>query len=56
VIDQAIGVIRSRSGSSADEAFERLAHISQAENALFAVAERLVERLRGGRARHHETR
>ena len=54
VIDQAIGVIRSRSGSSADEAFERLAHISQTENVkLFAVAERLVEEAaRRARARH----
>jgi GAF domain-containing protein len=44
VIDQAIGIIRSRSGGSADEAFERLTHISQTENIkLYAVAERLVE-------------
>jgi GAF domain-containing protein len=44
VIDQAIGIIRSRSGASADEAFERLTHISQTENLkLNAVAERLVE-------------
>ena len=54
VIDQAIGVIRSRSGASADEAFERLAHISQTENVkLYAVAERLVEdAARRARARH----
>src|SRR5277367_452893 len=44
VIDQAVGIIRSRSGGRADEAFERLAHISQAENIkVHAVAERLVE-------------
>src|SRR6201999_3106325 len=44
VIDQAIGIIRSRSGGSADEAFERLTYMSQAENIrLHAVAERLVE-------------
>ncbi|MHA7653843.1 GAF and ANTAR domain-containing protein [Mycobacterium sp. ML4] len=44
VIDQAIGVIRSRSGGSADEAFERLTHMSQTENVkLYVVAERLVE-------------
>jgi AmiR/NasT family two-component response regulator len=44
VIDQAIGIIRSRSGASADEAFERLTRISQTENVkLYAVAERLVE-------------
>jgi GAF domain-containing protein len=44
VIDQAIGIIRSRSGGSADEAFERLTHMSQTENIkLYAVAEQLVE-------------
>jgi GAF domain-containing protein len=54
VIDQAIGIIRSRSGGSADEAFERLTHISQTENIkLHAVAERLVEEaVRRARARH----
>jgi GAF domain-containing protein len=44
VIDQAIGIIRSRSGGSAEEAFDRLARLSQAENIkLNIVAERLVE-------------
>jgi GAF domain-containing protein len=44
VIDQAIGIIRSRSGGSAEEAFERLARMSQADNVkLNVVAERLVE-------------
>jgi GAF domain-containing protein len=44
VIDQAIGILRSRSGASADEAFARLTRISQAENVkLVVVAERLVE-------------
>jgi GAF domain-containing protein len=44
VIDQAIGIIRSRSGASAEEAFERLAKMSQAENVkLNLIAERLVE-------------
>jgi GAF domain-containing protein len=54
VIDQAIGIIRSRSGGSADEAFERLTQISQSENIkLYAVAERLVdEAVRRARARH----
>ncbi|BBZ44319.1 GAF and ANTAR domain-containing protein [Mycobacterium parmense] len=54
VIDQAIGIIRSRSGAGADEAFERLAHISQTENVkLHIVAERLVEEAaRRARARH----
>ena len=53
VIDQAVGIIRSRSGGSADEAFERLTHISQIENIkLHAVAERLVEEaVRRARAR-----
>jgi GAF domain-containing protein len=54
VIDQAIGIIRSRSGSTAAEAFERLTHMSQAENIkLHVVAEQLVEEaVRRARARH----
>jgi GAF domain-containing protein len=44
VINQAIGIIRSRSGGSAEEAFARLRHISQAENVkLNLVAQRLVD-------------
>lgn len=44
VIDQAIGIIRSRSGANEQEAFDRLRQISQAENVKLAlVAERLVE-------------
>ena len=44
VIDQAIGIIRGRSGVSAEEAFDRLVRISQADNIkLHVVAERLVE-------------
>ncbi|BBZ63612.1 GAF and ANTAR domain-containing protein [Mycolicibacterium monacense] len=44
VIDQAIGIIRSRSGVSGEEAFARLTRISQSENVkLHIVAERLVE-------------
>ena len=44
VIDQAIGIIRSRAGVSAEEAFARLARISQSENhKLHFVAERLVD-------------
>ena len=44
VIDQAIGIIRSRSGGTADEAFDRLSRLSQADNVkLNVVAERLVE-------------
>ncbi|MFZ1162945.1 GAF and ANTAR domain-containing protein [Mycobacterium sp.] len=54
VIDQAIGILRSRSGGGADEAFERLAQLSQSENVkLYAVAERLVEEaVRRAQARH----
>lgn len=44
MIDQAIGIIRSRAGVSAEEAFERLTRISQNENVkLHRVAEQLVE-------------
>lgn len=44
VIDQAIGIIRSRSGGSAEEAFDRLRHISQAEQVkLTVVAQQLVD-------------
>ncbi len=44
VIDQAIGIIRSRSGAGADEAFDRLTQLSQTQNVkLHIVAERLVE-------------
>ena len=32
MIDQAIGIIRSRSGVSAEEAFDRLTRLSQTEN------------------------
>jgi GAF domain-containing protein len=53
VIDQAIGIIRSRSGADAEEAFARLREISQAENMKLAVvAERIVEEaVRRARAR-----
>jgi GAF domain-containing protein len=44
VIDQAIGIIRSRSGVSASEAFDRLTRMSQNENIkLHLLAEQLVE-------------
>ncbi|WP_319017977.1 ANTAR domain-containing protein [Mycolicibacterium baixiangningiae] len=44
MIDQAIGIIRSRSGASGEEAFARLTKISQNENVkLHVVAERLVD-------------
>ncbi len=52
-IDQAIGIIRSRSGGTAAEGFDRLRTISQSENVkLSAVAERIVEEaVRRARAR-----
>jgi GAF domain-containing protein len=44
IIDQAIGIVRSRTGSDGDEAFARLVRISQAENVkLHVVAQRLVD-------------
>ena len=53
-IDQAIGIIRSRTGATADEAFARLREISQGENVkLSLVAERMVEEaVRRAQARH----
>lgn len=53
VIDQAIGIIRSRSGGTEQEAFERLSRISQKEHIkLSEVAEHLVdEAVRRARAR-----
>lgn len=53
-IDQAIGILRSRSGATADEAFARLRAISQAENLkLSVVAEQVVEEaVRRARVRH----
>ncbi len=55
VIDQAIGIIRSRTGASAEQAFERLTQMSQQENVkLVTLAERMVdEAVRRARARHH---
>ena len=54
VIDQAIGILRSRSGCSAEDAFDRLAQMSQKDNVkLRIVAERLVaEAVNRARARH----
>ena len=56
VIDQAIGIIRARSGSTAEEAFDRLRHISQNENTkLHEIARRVVDdAVRRARARHAE--
>jgi GAF domain-containing protein len=54
VIDQAIGLIRGRTGATADEAFSRLREISQTEHTkLVEVAQRIVdEAVRRARARH----
>ena len=44
VIDQAIGIIRGRSGVTAEQAFDRLTRLSQEENVkLHLIAERLVD-------------
>ncbi|BBZ33031.1 GAF and ANTAR domain-containing protein [Mycolicibacterium confluentis] len=53
VIDQAVGIIRSRTGEDAAGAFQRLVRLSQGENTRLAVvAERLVEEsVRRARAR-----
>jgi len=54
VIDQAIGLLRGRSGATADEAFARLRQISQTDHVKLAdVAQRIVdEAVRRARARH----
>jgi len=53
IIDQAVGILRARTGASAEEAFGRLRAISQSENTkLLVVAQRLVdEAVRRARAR-----
>jgi len=57
VIDQAIGLLRGRTGATAEEAFARLRAISQRENVKLAVvAQRIVdEAVRRARARGHQT-
>ena len=57
VIDQAIGLLRGRSGRSAEDAFAQLRAISQAEHRKLAdVAQRIVdEAVRHARARHNPT-
>jgi GAF domain-containing protein len=54
VIDQAIGLLRGRSGATADEAFATLREMSQGENVkLIDIAQRMVdEAVRRARARH----
>ena len=56
-IDQAIGIVRSRTGATEDEAFERLKRISQSENTKLAVvAARVVdEAVRRARDRRSTT-
>jgi len=53
VIDQAVGIIRARTGVISEEGFERLTRMSQTANTkLFVVAEQLVEEaVRRARAR-----
>ena len=57
VIDQAIGLLRGRTGATSDEAFARLRTISQREHTkLTDVAQAIVdEAVRRARARHAET-
>jgi GAF domain-containing protein len=57
LIDQALGIIRSRSGASSDEAFARLRSMSQTRNVKLAVvAESLVEEaVRRAKARHTDS-
>ena len=57
VIDQAIGLLRGRSGRSAEDAFAQLRAISQTEHRKLAdVAQRIVdEAVRRARARHNQT-
>lgn len=57
VIDQAIGIMMSRSGSSADEAFDRLRALSQNQHRkLNAVAQSVVDQaVRRARSRHTES-
>ena len=54
VIDQAIGILRARTGGSSEEAFDRLREISQNEHTrLGVVAQRIVdEAVRRAQARH----
>lgn len=54
IIDQAMGILMSRTGSTAEESFDRLRTISQAENRKVSViAQQIVdEAIRRARARH----
>ena len=57
IIDQAIGLLRGRTGSTTEEAFARLRELSQAEHTkVVVVAQRLVdEGVRRARANHVES-
>jgi AmiR/NasT family two-component response regulator len=57
IIDQAIGLIRGRSGATSDEAFAKLRSMSQHDNVkLIVVAQRMVdEAVRRARARQLDT-
>lgn len=57
IIDQAIGLIRGRSGGSAEEAFGKLRTISQADNIKVTVmAQRIVDQaVRRAHARHPDS-
>ena len=54
IIDQAMGILMSRSGCSADEAFDRLRRLSQTQNTKLAVVARSLvdEAVRRARSRH----
>ena len=56
VIDQAIGLLRGRTGGTADEAFDRLRAISQHDHVkVSVVAQRIVdEAVRRAQVRHHQ--
>lgn len=56
-IDQAVGIIRGRTGCSSEEAFARLRTLSQGEHLKLAVvAQRMVdEAVRRARAQHHKS-
>jgi transcriptional regulator with GAF, ATPase, and Fis domain len=58
IIDQAIGLIRGRTGANPTEAFDRLRHISQTENVkLRTIAQRIVDdAVRRARALHADSR
>lgn len=55
VIDQALGILMSRTGATADEAFDRLRAMSQSQHAKVAEVARLLvdEAVRRARARAH---